>query len=94
MTEFNSSNPSSVRYGDYYTAEEVRDLFAPSRETVNAVRKWLESAGISSRRVSLSENKQWLRFDADAGEMENLLNTEYMVHPHQETGNLRITCRE
>lgn len=88
------SDHTSPRYGKYYTAEEVHDVFAPSTESVDAVREWLEASGISPDRVTLSANKQWLQFDAKAGELEDLLNTKYLVHPHAATGNLRISCRE
>jgi len=88
------SHPGSSRYGQYYTAEEIHDLFAPSKETVDSVRDWLENMGIAGHRISQSTNKQWLQFDADAEEVESLLNTEYYVYEHQETGKNHVACRE
>jgi len=40
------------------TAEEVIDFFAPHESSVDTVRNWLHSEGISKDRVSLSANKQ------------------------------------
>ncbi|RHZ61276.1 Tripeptidyl-peptidase sed1 [Aspergillus turcosus] len=88
------SDPSSSRYGQYFSVEEVHDLFAPSQETVDQVRTWLESEGISPDRISQSSNKQWLQFDASAGEVERLLRTEYYLYEHEGTGKSHIACRE
>ncbi|CAI7623973.1 unnamed protein product [Penicillium pancosmium] len=88
------SDPNSARYGKHMSATEVHDLFAPSQESVDDVRAWLESSGIASGRVSHSQNKQWIQFDADASELEKLLNTEYYIYSHSETGRSHIACRE
>ncbi|KAL1985429.1 hypothetical protein VTN96DRAFT_7872 [Rasamsonia emersonii] len=84
----------SPNYGKYYTAEEVHDLFAPSEDSVAAVRNWLESAGIASDRISQSHNKQWIQFDADAEEVERLLHTEYYIYDSEETGKSHLGCEE
>ncbi|KAJ5112796.1 hypothetical protein N7532_000841 [Penicillium argentinense] len=88
------SNPASDNYGKHMTASEVHDLFAPSQDSVDSVRDWLESSGIASNRISHSTNKQWIQFDADAEELEKLLNTEYYVYSHSETGRPHVACRE
>lgn len=76
------------------SATEVHDLFAPSQESVDDVRAWLESSSIASGRISHSQNKQWIQFDAEASELEDLLNTEYYIYSHSETGRSHIACRE
>lgn len=76
------------------TEAEVHDFFAPSQDTVDSVRSWLESSGIAVDRISHSANKQWLQFDANADELENLLRTEYYLYSHAETGRSHIACRE
>ncbi|OJJ43932.1 hypothetical protein ASPZODRAFT_101669 [Penicilliopsis zonata CBS 506.65] len=88
------SNYSSPRYGQYYSAQEVYDIFAPSEESISAVRGWLESAGIDAHRISLSTNKQWLQFDAEAGVLENVLDAEYYLYSHSDTGMSHVACRE
>ncbi|KAJ6177663.1 hypothetical protein N7519_008124 [Penicillium mononematosum] len=88
------SNPHSSRYGQYLSVNEVHDLFAPTEKSVEDVRSWLESAGIAKDRITQSTNKQWVQFDADAEELENLLHTKYYVYSHAETGRLHVACRE
>jgi tripeptidyl-peptidase-1 len=87
-----SSKHDSPRYGQHYSAEEVADIFAPSQSTVDAVRDWLLSAGIPAERISQSVNKQWMQFDAAAGELESLLKTEYHVYEHSGTGQSTVAC--
>ncbi|KAL4898153.1 peptidase S8/S53 domain-containing protein [Aspergillus ambiguus] len=88
------SHPGSTRYGKHLSAEEVHDLFAPSQDSVDEVRSWLESAGISAHRISQSANKQWLQFDADAAEVERILRTKYNLYSHSGTGRSHVACRE
>ncbi|KAI9711500.1 MAG: hypothetical protein M1820_002063 [Bogoriella megaspora] len=84
----------SPKYGQWYTPEEIVELFAPSKDTVSSVRSWLESAGIASERISQSANKQWMQFDATVEEAESLLRTEYSVYEHGVTGRKHIACDE
>ena len=68
------------------------DIFAPSKATVETVRGWLESAGIEANRISQSVNKQWLQFDANVDEVEDLLHAEYHQYEHQGTGKINVAC--
>lgn len=88
------SDPHHENYGKHLSLDEVHDLFAPHEESVGSVREWLESAGISSDRISQSANKQWLQFDADAEEAEKLLQAEYYVYSHSGSGRSHVACRE
>lgn len=89
-----SSKHDSPKYGQHYTPKEVIDLFAPSPARVNAVRAWLEGAGVEGRRISQSVNKQWLQFDASTAEVETLLHTKYHIYKHPATGNSNVACDE
>ena len=91
---YRSSNHDSPNYGRHYTAEEVIDIFAPSKETVDSVRGWLENAGITASRISQSANKQWLQFDAKVEEVEALLHTEYHAYEHKDTGKFNFACEK
>lgn len=73
---------------------DVHDLFAPSQESVDRVRGWLESSGIAADRISQSVNKQWMQFDADAEELEKLVRAEYYIYSHSENGRSHVACRE
>lgn len=89
-----SSKPDSPKYGKYWTQEEIHDMFAPSDESVNAVREWLTMFGIHDSRVVHSENKGWLAFDATVEEAEKLLLTKYYEHEHRDSTNIRVGCDE
>lgn len=67
-------------------------MFAPSPATVQTVQRWLHEAGFHADNISLSVNKQWLQFDALTAELESLLNTEYHIYEHSETGKSNIAC--
>ncbi|MCJ1476780.1 hypothetical protein MMC13_005449 [Lambiella insularis] len=86
------SDPTSEKYGKYWSMEEVHDMFAPLEETVKAVREWLVSSGIHDSRVIHSDNKGWLAFDATVEEAENLLQTEFHEHQHMHSASVRVGC--
>ncbi|KAL9080561.1 MAG: hypothetical protein Q9157_000703 [Trypethelium eluteriae] len=86
------AHPQSDKYGKWYTAEEIVDLFEPSKESVSTIRSWLEKAGIRPDRISQSANKQWIQFDASVEEAESLLRTEYYIYEHGPTGRTNIAC--
>lgn len=94
LTFFSSTHHASPRYGQWYSPEEIRDLFAPATDTVNAVREWLESAGVAPHRITQSANKQWLQFDAEADEVESLFRTKYYIYDHSATGKSHVACTE
>ena len=87
------SNPSSPKYGQHYSVEEVNDIFAPSQESVDAVQAWLHRS-IHPDRITQSVNKQWLQVDASIGEVEALVGTEYYHYEHLSTGKSNIACDE
>ncbi|KAL9113006.1 MAG: hypothetical protein Q9227_002871 [Pyrenula ochraceoflavens] len=88
------SHHESPNYGKHWTAKEVADFFAPSQDTVNAVKAWLESSGVAAERIGQSTNKQWLAFEATAEEAERLLKTKYHVYEHGRSGRTQVGCEE
>ncbi|EJC98371.1 subtilisin-like protein [Fomitiporia mediterranea MF3/22] len=87
------SHPTSPDYGKHLTLEQVIDTFAPSRSSVDTVKDWLTSFGFSEDRIKLSPSKVWMDVvNATASEVEDLLNTEYHVYTHSETGLEQISC--
>jgi len=70
------------------------DIFAPSAETVQAVRDWLVTSGIANHRITHSDNKGWFAFDATTAEAEGLLHTELYEHEHADTGKWSVGCDE
>lgn len=90
----NSSHPESPRYGQWYSPEEVIDIFAPPKHAVDAVRQWLHDSNISPERISQSTNKQWIQFNANVQEAERLLKTKYHQYEHLATGKTNVACEE
>ena len=74
------SHPSSKTYGKHLSAAQVHDLFAPTEETVTAVKEWLIFAGVDANSITGYENKGWLAIDMPAWQAEDLLSTEYYEH--------------
>jgi tripeptidyl-peptidase-1 len=67
-------------------------MFASEERTVDAMKEWLAGSGIGPRRISLSQNKGWLAFDATAEEAENLLHAEYHFYEHRPLGHMTPAC--
>lgn len=80
------SSPHSPKFGQHYTAKEIVDTFAPHKDTISAVTHWLVSSGIAAERLRLSADKGWIHVNATALEAESLLQAEYHVYTHLESG--------
>ena len=90
----NRSNPSSPKFGQFYSPEEVTDIFAPAEDSVETVKAWLVSAGVPADTISQSVNKQWIQFDAHVEDAEKLLKTKYHLWEHGPTGKTNVACDE
>ncbi|RMY45607.1 hypothetical protein D0865_09799 [Hortaea werneckii] len=88
------SHPSSPNYSKHWTPEQVARAFAPSDESLEAVRSWLSSSGIASDRLTQSRSRSWLEFEASVGEAEELLKTKYHVYEHGQSGQLHVASEE
>ncbi|KAH8816601.1 putative alkaline serine protease AorO [Xylogone sp. PMI_703] len=76
------SDPRSKSYGKHYKPEEVVELFAPDDESVETVRRWLISAGISNKTIVVPKSKGWVHFDATVAQLESALSTKYYRYEH------------
>ncbi|KAI0063506.1 subtilisin-like protein [Artomyces pyxidatus] len=85
------AHPESESYGQHWTPEKVADFFAPSDNTVEAIKDWLMSSGFTADRVRVSPGKGWIEVNATVAEAEDLLNTEYHVYTHP-SGHEQIGC--
>lgn len=78
------SHPVSPTYGQHWSPEKVKDYFAPSLETIDVVRGWLDDNRIGAGRVKVSKSKGWIEVSGLAvGEVEELLGAEYHVFEHE-----------
>ncbi|KAF8141189.1 peptidase S8/S53 domain-containing protein [Boletus edulis] len=85
------SHPDSELYGKHWSAGDVLKTFAPSDETIEAVRSWLLEGGIESHRIQLTQNKGWIEVAATVEEAERLLQTEYNLYSHT-SGKEHVAC--
>ncbi|EGO00782.1 hypothetical protein SERLA73DRAFT_71753 [Serpula lacrymans var. lacrymans S7.3] len=85
------SHPESSNYGNHWTAGQVIQAFAPSEETISAVRNWILENGFEEERVKVTSNKGWIEVDATTEEAERLLQTEYKVYSHA-SGKNHVAC--
>lgn len=88
------SHPASAKYGQHWTSDEVIAAFSPPEETVETVASWLVRSGIARERITHSQNKAWLAFDATVEEAESLLHTEYFHDGIEEQRGSRVGCNE
>lgn len=86
------SEHDSPNFGKHYTAEEVTEMFAPAKETVDGVIEWLQAEGIQN--VTHSVNKQWLAFDANVKTANEVFATKFEMFEHEFTGTRNIGCHE
>lgn len=87
------SHPQSEKYGQHWTQEEVIEAFQPTTEAVDKVTQWIsETAGISKHRITHTDNKAWLAFDAKVEELEALVHAEYREHHDESRGRAIISC--
>lgn len=85
------SHPDSPDYAQHYSPAEVASAFAPHATTISAVTDWLVDSGISKDRLRLTAGKGWIEVNATVAEVEELINTEYHVYTHPETGLEQIS---
>ena len=86
----NISHPDSPHYSKTWSAEEVRDAFAPSAETIEAVQEWLARDGIAA----VTESRAWVSVKMTVADAERLFNARYYEHEDHDTGLIRIGCDE
>ncbi|MCJ1331718.1 hypothetical protein MMC10_008410 [Thelotrema lepadinum] len=91
-THYCRSNPTSSRYGQHWTSDEILNVFSPSETTYNATSEWLIGSGISKNRISYTANRATLAFDATAEEIEALLDTQYFLYHHAHTQDQALAC--
>lgn len=90
------ADPTSEKFGQHWTPEQVYEFFSPSEDTVQEVQEWLSSYGIDKHRhkVKVAPSRGHVQFHATVDELEALLGTQYDVWEHAGTGKMSISCDE
>ncbi|KAI9046641.1 hypothetical protein LZ554_009383 [Drepanopeziza brunnea f. sp. 'monogermtubi'] len=88
------SHPDSPNYGKHWSAKDVAEMFAPSQETISAIREWLSAVGINDDRVKQSQSLNWIHANVTVSEAETLLKAKFYEFTHVETGQTHVACEE
>jgi len=91
------SDPQSDSFRKYWTADQVREHFAPQQETIDTVIQWLEQNGFTSDndRVSMhSEHSSTVKVRVSCSEANALLNAEYVFYENTETGRSHLRVKD
>ncbi|KAJ7830643.1 Pro-kumamolisin, activation domain-containing protein [Mycena olivaceomarginata] len=75
------SDPSSSRYGQHLTPEEVAEYVKPSSDALSVVTSWLQTNKISASTISPAGDV--LQFEIPVSQANSLLNTEFSVFSHK-----------
>ncbi|KAJ6574219.1 family S53 protease [Mycena capillaripes] len=77
------SNPSSPRYGQYLSKEQVVEHIQPSATTINAIQDWLTSHNLASSIISPFND--WIAFSASIKQANLLLAADFVNYTHSAT---------
>ena len=75
-------------YGQYLSDDQVHQLVQPTEETLASVENWLEDFGFDTSSFEYSPARDWIKFTADVGTVEELLNTTYFIYEHEDGSTL------
>ncbi|EAW13455.1 S53 family peptidase [Aspergillus clavatus NRRL 1] len=68
------SDPSHASYGKHFQShEEMKRMLLPSQESVQSVRSWLESGGVTD----IEEDADWINFRTTVGVANTLLDADF-----------------
>ncbi|TDL17183.1 hypothetical protein BD410DRAFT_807518 [Rickenella mellea] len=82
------STPSSANYGKHLSMDEVEAFVRPSVDTVAKVKDWLSTNGLQS--TTISPAGDWLSVSMPVKQANELLQADFTVFAHQETGKQTI----
>ncbi|KAH9839170.1 family S53 protease [Rhodofomes roseus] len=81
---YDVSTPSSVKYGQYLSKEEVEVYTSPKEESVSAVSQWLSENGLNA--TTTSPSGQWMAIQLPVSQANDLLGANYSKFTHEVTG--------
>jgi tripeptidyl-peptidase I len=84
------SDPFHPRYGQHLTANEVKELVAPTQQTLLLVEEWLEKHEIFIQEEHYSPAFDWITISLPIHKVETLLQTEYYEFEDGESRSIAI----
>ncbi|KAK7018221.1 family S53 protease-like protein [Favolaschia claudopus] len=82
------SDPSSTRYGQHLTPEQVAEYVKPTADTLSAVTSWLDSNNIAS--TSISPAGDLLQIQIPVSKANSLLSAEFSLFKHANSNETNI----
>ncbi|KAI9066581.1 family S53 protease-like protein [Trametes sanguinea] len=80
---YDVSTPGSSNYRKFLSKAELEKYTAPSAESLAAVTSWLASNGV---KATSGATNQWLNIEVPVATANAMLDTEFSVFEHQDTG--------
>lgn len=81
------SDPHSITYGHYISAEDLSTTFGPDRQASNLVRSWLEDSGASG--IECIGDCALINFTVEVGLANKLLDADFKLYTDGSTIQLR-----
>ncbi|TIA09835.1 subtilisin-like protein [Aureobasidium pullulans] len=76
------SDPSHACYSQYLSAAKIRNIVAPSDQSMNMVQSWLSDHDINN--TTLTSTGDWINVRLPVRKIETLLNTTYSMYGHND----------
>ena len=74
------STPSNDRYGDFLNRQQIFNMLAPKKESIDAVTTWIRSLNVDDKDIiSWTENSAIIKLKTTTSFAEALLNCEYYI---------------
>lgn len=83
------SNPQHKNYKQYLTRDEIRDLVAPSQESIDTVTAWLLVNGIQNWEISGTNDI--LHFETTVEVAENMLGCKFYLFSHKRASRSAVS---
>ena len=80
------SDPDHEHYGRHLSTADIHNYITPHEDALNSIHEWLEENDVRLDTISYSSAKDWVVVNLPVSEVEKLLDTEYHVYKHFETG--------
>ncbi|KAK3503173.1 Pro-kumamolisin, activation domain-containing protein [Neurospora crassa] len=77
------SDPDSPSFGQHWTPNRIAQFFAPLRESIRQVGRWLNSSGVPRSAMRLSRDGTFLSFSVSVRQAEQLLGAGFHLYRHR-----------
>ncbi|KAL0931331.1 alkaline serine protease [Colletotrichum truncatum] len=71
------SNPASINFGHAWTGDQVAELLAPPKDSIQKVAQWLNESNVHHSDIRVSSDRGHLYVKTTLGQAEELLEAQY-----------------